>query len=195
MSVAHQAPAVVAGTGAARQSGWLATNIGLLAAMAVLLLILALPTPEGVPVAGHRMLAILAFAVIVWMTEALDYAVSALVIAALMAFLLGILPNPANPKALMGTGAALGLAFSGFANRALALVAAALFLAAAMNATGLDRRIALVVLSCVGTATRRVIAGLMLVEIVLTFLVIGTRHDTRAVVEASATYWPWLGYA
>ena len=35
------------------------------------------------------MLAILGFAVIVWMTEALDYAVSAVVIAALMAFLLG----------------------------------------------------------------------------------------------------------
>ena len=90
MSVADQAPAVVAGTGAAKQSGGLAKNAGLLAAVAVLLLILALPTPEGLPVAGHRMLAILAFAVIVWMTEALDYAVSAVVIAALMAFLLGI---------------------------------------------------------------------------------------------------------
>ena len=85
------------------------------------------------------MLAILVFAVIVWMTEALDYAVSAIVIAALMAFLLGFSPNPANPKALMGTSAGLTLAFSGFANTALALVASALFLAAAMTATGLDR--------------------------------------------------------
>ena len=39
------------------------------------------------------MLAILAFAVIVWMTEAIDYAVSAVVIAALMAFLLGLAPE------------------------------------------------------------------------------------------------------
>ena len=119
MSVADQAPAVGAGSGAAKQSGWLGANVGLLAAIAVLLLILALPTPDSLPVAGHRMLAILAFAVIVWMTEALDYAVSAVVIAALMAFLLGISPNPANPKALMGTSAGLSLAFSGFANTAL----------------------------------------------------------------------------
>ncbi len=42
------------------------------------------------------MLAVLAFAVIVWMTEALDYAVSALVIAALMAFVIGLSPNPAR---------------------------------------------------------------------------------------------------
>ena len=53
------------------------------------------------------MLAVLAFAVIVWMTEALDYAVSAVVIAALMAFLSDS-PDPANPKALMGTSAGLG---------------------------------------------------------------------------------------
>ena len=58
--------------------------------------------PRACRVAGHRMLAILVFAVIVWMTEALDYAVSAVVIAALMAFLLGFSPNPANPKALDG---------------------------------------------------------------------------------------------
>ena len=62
---------------------WFAENWGLLAAIAALVLILLLPTPEGLPVAGHHMLAILAFAVIVWMTEAIDYAVSAIVIAVL----------------------------------------------------------------------------------------------------------------
>ena len=60
MSVADQAPAVGAGSGAAKRSGWLGANVGLLAAIAVMLLILALPTPDGLPVAGHRMLAILA---------------------------------------------------------------------------------------------------------------------------------------
>src|SRR5688500_4114520 len=182
MSVANQAPAVDASHVAPGQSGWVTSNRGLLAATAVLLLILALPTPESLPVAGHRMLAILAFAVIVWMTEALDYAVSAVVIAALMAFLLGISPNPANPKALLGTTAGLGLAFSGFANTALALVAAALFLAAAMTATGLDRRIALVILSRVGTETRHVIAGSMLVGIVLAFLVPSTTARVSCLV-------------
>lgn len=164
------------------QLSWLRTNWGLLLAIAALVAILALPTPSDLPVAGHRMLAVLAFAVIVWMTEALDYAVSALVIAALMAFVIGLSPNPANPKVLMGTSAALGIAFSGFANTALALVAAALFLAAAMTATGLDKRIALVILSRVGTDTRNVIIGSMLVGIVLAFLVPSTTARVSCLV-------------
>src|SRR6266851_2800615 len=124
---------------------WLRSNWGVLLAVAALVAVLWLPTPEGLSIAGQRMLAILAFAVIVWMTEALDYAVSAIVIATLMAFLLGLSPNPANPKVLLGTNAGLALAFSGFANTALALVASALFLAAAMTATGLDKRIAVAI--------------------------------------------------
>jgi anion transporter len=141
-----------------------------------------LPAPAGLPPAGHRMLAILAFAVIVWMTEALDYAVSAVVIAALIAFLIGTAPSPANPKVLMGTSAALGLAFSGFANTALALVAAALFLAAAMMTTGLDKRIALVILSRVGTDTRHVIMGSILVGFVLAFMVPSTTARVSCIV-------------
>ena len=63
----------------------------------------------------------------------------------------------------MGTSAGLTLAFSGFANTALVLVASALFLAAAMTATGLDKRIALTILSRVGTETRHVVIGTILV--------------------------------
>ena len=91
-----------------KESNWFASYWGLFAAIAALVVILLLPTPAGLPVAGHRMLAILAFAVIIWMTEAIDYAVSAIVIAALMAFLLGLAPNVANPKVLLGTSGALG---------------------------------------------------------------------------------------
>jgi anion transporter len=164
------------------QPGWLRKNWGLLVAIAVMVAILLLPTPATLPVAGHRMLAILAFAVITWMTEALDYAVSAVVIAALIAFLVGLSPNPANPKALMGTSAALTLAFGGFANTALALVASALFIAAAMTLTGLDKRIALVILSRVGTETRNVIAGSMLVGFVVALLVPSTTARVSCLV-------------
>jgi solute carrier family 13 (sodium-dependent dicarboxylate transporter), member 2/3/5 len=164
------------------KGSWLLENWGLLLGVAALLVIILLPTPAGLPVAGQMMLAILAFAVIVWMTEAIDYAVSAIVIAALITFLLGLSPDAANPKALMGTSRALGLAFSGFSNTALALVAAALFLAAAMQVTGLDRRIALVILSRVGTETRHVIAGSILVGIVLSFLVPSTTARVSCLV-------------
>jgi solute carrier family 13 (sodium-dependent dicarboxylate transporter), member 2/3/5 len=56
---------------------WIRANWGLPLATAVLAAILMLPTPADLPVVAHRMLAILGFAVIVWMTEAVDYAVSA----------------------------------------------------------------------------------------------------------------------
>lgn len=156
--------------------------LGLVAGIAALLLILWLPTPAGLPVAGKVMLAILAFAVVVWMTEAMDYAVSAVVIAALMAILLGLSPNVASPNNLIGTSAALGLAFSGFSNTALALVAAALFLAAAMTATSLDKRIALFILSRAGTGTRQVVIGSIIVGIVLAFMVPSTTARVSCIV-------------
>jgi sodium-dependent dicarboxylate transporter 2/3/5 len=162
--------------------GWIRANWGLVLAVAVLAAILALPTPADLPVAAHRMLAILGFAVIIWMTEAIDYAVSAVVIAVLMAFLLGLAPSVANPKVLMGTSAALGLAFSGFANTALVLVAAALFLAAAMTATGLDKRIALTILSGAGSETRNVVIGTILVGFVIALMVPSTTARVACLV-------------
>jgi anion transporter len=181
MSIAERVPAAPL-PHAESATTWLRKNWGLLAAIAALTIILMLPTPAGLPVAGHRMLAVLVFAVIVWMTEAIDYAVSAVVIAALMAFLLGTAPNVANPKVLLGTSGGLGLAFSGFANTALALVAAALFLAAAMTATGLDRRIALNILARVGVDTRHVVIGTILVGFVIAFLVPSTTARVACLV-------------
>ena len=182
MSLAAQPSARPAASATPTGKSWIASNWGLIAAIAALVVIAALPTPAGLPVAGHRMLAILAFAVILWMTEAVDYAVSAILIAALMAFLLGLAPSVANPKVLLGTSGALTLAFSGFANTALVLVAAALFLAAAMTATGLDRRIALNILSRVGTRTSNVVIGTILVGFVIAFMVPSTTARVACLV-------------
>ncbi|MFI5400493.1 MAG: DASS family sodium-coupled anion symporter [SAR324 cluster bacterium] len=155
---------------------------GLAAAVAALLVVVLLPSPAGLPVAGQNMLGILAFAVILWMTEALDYAVSAVLISALMAFLVGLSPNPAKPGQFLGTGPALTMALGGFANTALALVAAALFLAAAMQVTGLDRRIALVVLSRMGARTNRVVVGAILTGTVMAFFVPSTTARVACLV-------------
>ena len=100
----------------------------------------------------------------------------------LMAFLLGLAPSVANPKVLLGTSGALTLAFSGFANTALVLVAAALFLAAAMTATGLDKRIALSILSRVGTETRHVVIGTILVGFVIALMVPSTTARVACLV-------------
>ena len=154
-----------------KRQNWIRANWGLVLGVAVLFTMLFLPAPAGLSIAGQRMLAVFGFAVVVWVTDALDFAVSAIVIAALMALLLGTSPNVTNPNVLIGTVQGLATAVSGFGNTALTLVAAALFLAAAMTVTRLDRRIALVILSLAGTRTNRIVIGAIVVSTVLALLV------------------------
>ena len=156
--------------------------IGLLIAVLAMVAVLLLPLPADLPVAGHRMLAILAFAVVVWISEAVSYEASAIMITALMAFLIGTAPTLQDPSQLYGSSAAIGLALTGFSNSALALVAGALFIAAAMTHTGLDRRIALVTLTRVGTSTRRILIGAIAVTILLSLLVPSATARSACVV-------------
>ncbi|MCP1637037.1 anion transporter [Kerstersia gyiorum] len=151
---------------------------GIIAMIAVLLL----PTPADLPIAGHRMLAILVFAVVVWITEAVSYEASAIMITALMAVLLGTAPKINDPDTLIGTSSAINMALQGFSNSALALVAGALFIAAAMTHTGLDRRIALVTLSRIGTSTRRILIGAIAVTIILSLVVPSATARSACVV-------------
>lgn len=160
--------------------------VGLLVGVAAALAILLMPQPEGLGPAGQRILAVLAFAVIVWLTEALDYAVSSVVIVALMAFLLGTAPSPKDPAVLLGTNGALQMGLAGFANSALALVGAALFISVAMTATGLDRRIALRTLALIGTGSRRILIGAIVVTILLSFIVPSATARTACVVPIMA---------
>ncbi|SDF69445.1 DASS family sodium-coupled anion symporter [Sporolituus thermophilus] len=159
-----------------------AKRYGLIIGLIALLAIILLPAPAGLPVAGQRMLGILVFSVIVWMTDAISYPVSAAVIMTLMAFLLGISPDVADPKKVIGTSKALTMALGGFSNTALALVGGALFLSAAMTQTGLDKRIALFVLSKVGAKTNRVLAGVIFVGFILSFFVPSTTARVACLV-------------
>ncbi|AWD32732.1 Inner membrane protein YbhI [Candidatus Kinetoplastibacterium sorsogonicusi] len=156
--------------------------VGLILGVLTLVVALLLPTPADLPIAGHRMLAILAFAVVVWLTEAVSYEASAIIITTLMAFLLGTAPTIKNPDVLYGTSAAIGMALSGFSNSALALVWAALFLAAAMTFTGLDKRIALLTLSKIGTSPIRIMIGCIAVTILLSLAVPSSTARSAAVV-------------
>lgn len=156
--------------------------IGLVIGVLVMIGVLLLPLPPDLPVAGHRILAILAFAVVVWITEAVSYEASAIMITSLMAFLIGTAPTLADPQQLYGSSAAISMALTGFSNSALALVAGALFIAAAMTHTGLDRRIALVTLSRVGTSTRRILLGAIAVTILLSLVVPSATARSACVV-------------
>ena len=155
---------------------------GLIIGFAVLFVICLLPSQQGLPVAGQRMIGLLVFSVIVWMTESVSYPVSAAMIISLMAFLLGFSPDVAKTNMVYGTSPALTIALDGFRNTALALVAAALFISAAMMQTGLDKRIALLVLSKIGAKTSRVLLGVIMVGFILSFFVPSTTARVACLV-------------
>lgn len=155
----------------------------LAAAFAVLAIIWLMPTPDGLSVAGQRAVGILAFAVIVWVTEAVSYPVSALIIASLIALGMGFAPAPGSEDgAFIGTSAGLRQAMGGLSTPANTLVLMALFLAAAMQATNLHRRLALKVLSVVGESINAVLIGAILVATILAFFVPSATARAGAVI-------------
>lgn len=161
-----------------RNFQWLWISLAFLAFFTITFL----PNDGDLPVAGQRSLAILAFAVILWVTEAVSYPVSSAMIIGLIAISLGLAPSLENPDILLTTSGALKLALGGFSSSAVALVAAALFLAAAMQITNLHKRLALLILAAVGTKTKAIVAGAILVSIVLAFFVPSATARAGAVV-------------
>jgi len=156
--------------------------LGLPLALLVLAVMVFMPQPEGLPVAGQHMLALLLFSVILWMSEGVSYPVSAAVILSLITVLIGTAPIVTEPTKIYGMGRGLTMGLGGLANTAWALVAAAMFLAAAMQITGLDRRIALKILSVVGAKTRNVLAGVIFVGFALSFFVPSTTARVACIV-------------
>lgn len=163
-----------------------AKKYGLILALIVLVIVLALPTPKGLSIAGQRMLGVLCFAVVTWITEAVTYPVSATLIASLMLVLLGTAPSlvPAQAAAgkVIGFGQAVTMTFNGISAGGTVLVGAAMFLAAAMTNTGLDKRIALTILSKVGSKTSRIVAGMIFVGFVLAFFVPSTTARVGCII-------------
>lgn len=156
--------------------------IGLIIGIAVMLIIMMSPAQVGLPLAGQRMLAILAFAVIVWITEAVTYEVSALMIFTLIIGVLYGLPSVSDTAINYTSLDGLKLALSGFSNPGLGLVVGALFIAAAMSHTGLDQRIALFTLSKIGTSTRRILIGTVVVTFLLSLVVPSATARSACVV-------------
>ncbi|MBA2302417.1 MAG: DASS family sodium-coupled anion symporter [Acidobacteria bacterium] len=115
---------------------------GLFLGPAILLVLLMAPLP--VSLAAHRLAAILAMMVVLWITEALPLAVTAL-IGPVLAIVLGVVPARA--------------AFAPFADPIIFLFIGSFMLAEAMFVHGLDRRIAFSALSSrlVGSSPTRIL--------------------------------------
>ena len=157
-------------------------KLGLPLALLALAIIIFLPQPTGLPVAGQRMLGLLVFSVIIWMTEAVSYPVSAGIILALMTLLLGFSPSIAKPEVHFTMAQALRMGLGGLSSGAWAMVAAALFLAAAMQISGFDRRLALKIMSLVGARSSRILIGVIGTGFVLSFFVPSTTARVACIV-------------
>lgn len=108
--------------------------------------VLALPTPAGLSAEGHRMAALFAVTLLLWITEAVPIAVTSLAALAL------------QPLFRVAT---LQTAFTSSISTVFFFVIAMFCIAQAFTASGLDRRFALWLLAKAGTDSRRVLFAFM----------------------------------
>ncbi len=133
--------------------------VGLLGGPIVALLILITPAPEGMPEEAWRLVAMATWMVIWWLTEAIPIPATALLPIILMPLLNidKIKPVAAN-----------------YAHPLIYLFLGGFLLAAAMQHVGLHRRIALKIVSMVGTSPARIILGFMLATAFLSMWISNT---------------------
>jgi sodium-dependent dicarboxylate transporter 2/3/5 len=114
--------------------------MGLAVAVLVPAALLALPTPEGLSLQGHRTAALFAAMLLLWVTEALPIGITAL-LAVVLQTVTGLAPLPA--------------AFTAFISPVFFFVLVMFIIAQAFSTTGLDRRLAYWLLAKSGGSTRR----------------------------------------
>ncbi|UPG74015.1 anion permease [Roseomonas gilardii subsp. gilardii] len=154
-------------------------------ALAVYAAILMLPTPAGLTASGQVALGLLALVIILWISECVSPAASAIVLTGMA--VLGLMGHPLTEGgAPMNSSSALGVMLTGYSSSAVLLVAGALFLAVALKLTGLDRRVALLVMSKVGISPARLIIGAMVVGFVLALFIPSATARVGAVIPIMA---------
>ncbi len=162
-----------------RKLGWL------FVAIALYLSVLFLPTPAGLTASGQVALGLLVFVIVLWISECVSPATSAILLVGFA--VLGLMGKPLRAGGPpMNSTAALTSMLTGFSSTAVLLVAAALFLAVALKLTGLDRRVALLVMSKVGISRSRLILGAMLVGFVLALFIPSATARVGAVIPIMA---------
>jgi sodium-dependent dicarboxylate transporter 2/3/5 len=115
-----------------------------------------LPTPEGLPQTGKMALAVGAFAIIVWVTSAVEGAISGIMIVFLLA---------------ITKAAKVAVAFSGFANTSVWLIVVGFIMAGIMEHVGLSKRIAIHLVGMAKGVSVRIYWAVAATMAVMTFLV------------------------
>ncbi len=127
-------------------------------ALFIVILSLILPTPAGLSRDGFIMLAILAMAIILWITEAIPIAATGLLILAL--------------QPLLGVADAKDV-FASFGNKAVFFILASFMIAGAVEKYGLHKRMAIKFLKMFGKSPKLFIFGVMLTGASLSFIMQG----------------------
>lgn len=153
----------------------------LLLGLVLYVIVLMLPTPAGLSPSGQVALGLLALVVTLWISECVSPANSAVILTG--AAVLGLMGKTLTPTGpVMKSADALGVMLTGFSSTAVLLVAAALFLAVALKHTGLDRRVALLVMSRIGISPARLTLGAMLVGFALALFIPSATARVGAVI-------------
>lgn len=118
------------------------------------------PTSQELTAGGRAALAVMAWVTVIWLTAGLPLAISGLMIPVLLS--------------LTGASKKLPEAFSGFTNNVTFLILGCFILAAVMQTTGLDRRIALGIISKVKPTVGSVLKGLIGAHLLTAVLVPAT---------------------
>ena len=134
-------------------------RIGLLLGPLLFIIIMALPTPEGMGTEAKVLAAITLLMATWWISEALPIAATALLPIVLFP-LLGVMP--------------LGQATSAYANPMVYLFLGGFLIAMAMQRWELHRRLALHTIRVIGTSPHRIILGFMLATAFLSMWVSNT---------------------
>ena len=166
----------------------------LLLALVLYGIVLALPQPAGLTASGQVALGLLVLVVVLWISECVSPANSAVILtgAAVLGLMGTSLTESSKP---LTSSTALTTMLSGFSSTAVLLVAAALFLAVALKHTGLDKRIALIVMSKIGVSPARLVLGAMLVGFVLALFIPSATARVGAVIPIMIGITAALGLA
>lgn len=145
--------------------------IGILLAVGIGLSILALPTPEGLSLQGHRFLALLMAVVILWVTEALPIGVTALIAGG--SLILFKIQTPAK-------------AWEPFASPAVMFVLMIMMFGVILNEAGIAKRILHLIIKTAGTNVKK----LSLVVAISSTLLSSIFHDATITIILLFSFLP-----
>lgn len=143
----------------------LGKKYGLIAAIITGILIWLIPTPVGMTITQHKLLAIFGGSVVVWITIGINFAVSTFAVIVLLYFWVGNPTGQLNKAGMLIRNA--DFAVSGFASSSLWLLVTGFVISIAMTKSGVAKRMALHMIKIWGKTPAGAIYASMLANFII----------------------------